>query len=217
MFDRKIFSVVTLNLVSSLHKKLSHLDTSYHVLSHFGTPSHPCLIEINSHWHLSIWYPDSLKSYHILPHFITSYYTLLHILPFNVEWKNNLRDNFKFSLHSPYKVITSCCPLSRLLAPYYTLSPRFDRKIISVTTLNLVSSLLKKLSHLVTSYHIFSHPITLYLPNLIESYSQRNLKFTVQSPDKNKMSYHIFSHPHTPYHTLPPCLIENNFNWQQQT
>ena len=53
------------------------------------------------------------------------------------------------------EVMTSCHIIPRLITPYHTLSSMFDRKLTSGTTLNLVSNLLKKLSHLVTSYHDF--------------------------------------------------------------
>ena len=39
---------------------------------------------------------------------------------------------------------------------------------MSMTTLNLVPSLLKVLSHLATSYHMLLHFLTLYPPSLIE-------------------------------------------------
>ena len=79
--------------------------------------------------------------------------------------KNNLRDNFKHSLQSPYKVITYCNFLSRLITPYHTLSLMFDEKIISATTFNIVSSPLERYHispHLVTSYHILLHLISMF-------------------------------------------------------
>ena len=81
--------------------------------------------------------------------------------------KNNLRNNFEFSPQSPYKIIASCNFLSHLITAYHTLSPMFDKKIMSVTTLHLASSLLKKLSHLAASYQVFRHLITPYPPCLI--------------------------------------------------
>ena len=54
------------------------------------------------------------------------------------------------------------------MTPYHTLSSMFDRKLISVTTLNFVLNLLKKLSYLATSYHVLLLLITPYPPCLIE-------------------------------------------------
>ena len=58
--------------------------------------------------------------------------------------------------------------LLRLITLYHALSFMFDRKLISVTTLNLVPNLLKKLSHLATSYHVLPHLFTPYPPCLRE-------------------------------------------------
>ena len=44
---------------------------------------------------------------------------------------------------------------------------------MSVTTLNLVPSLLKMLSHFATSYHALSHLITLYHTSLNEKQCQQ--------------------------------------------
>ena len=43
---------------------------------------------------------------------------------------------------------------------YHTLTPIFESKVMSMTILDLVSSLLKILSHLATSYHASLHLIT---------------------------------------------------------
>ena len=94
----------------------------------------------------------------MLSYLITPYDTL----PFMFYKKNKLTDNFTFSFQSPYKVITSYNSLPPLVTAYHILSPMYDGKIISETTLNLVSSLLKKLSPIATSYHVLSHLITLY-------------------------------------------------------
>ena len=49
MFDRKLFPLTTLSLVPKLLKELSHLATSYHVLSHLITPYPLCLIDNYCH------------------------------------------------------------------------------------------------------------------------------------------------------------------------
>ena len=64
--------------------------------------------------------------------------------------------------------MTSYHILSRLIAPYHTLSPIFHRKVMSVTSLSLIPSLLKMLSHLAKSYHALSHLLTFYPPILTE-------------------------------------------------
>ena len=77
-----------------------------------------------------------------LPHLATSHHTLSQLIPI----------------------------LSRLIAPYYTLSSMFDRKLISGTTLNLLPRLLKKLSHPATSYNVLSRLITHYPPMFDRKY-----------------------------------------------
>ena len=56
-----------------------------------------------------------------------------------------------------------------LVTTYQTLYPILDKKVMSMTTLDLVPRLLKMLSHIVTSYHVLQHLVTLYPPSLIEN------------------------------------------------
>ena len=83
----------------------------------------------------------------------------------------SLSDNFKFSTQTPEIVITSSHIFSHLITSYHILSPILDRKLVSVTTLNLVPRLLGLLSHLPTSYHVLSHLITSYPLSFTENYS----------------------------------------------
>ena len=64
--------------------------------------------------------------------------------------------------------MTSCHILSPLINHYHTLSPIFGRKVMSMTTLNLVPSLLKILSYLGTYHNVLSQFITFYPPSLME-------------------------------------------------
>ena len=100
-------------------------------------------------------YPVSLNIYHILPHRITPNYTLSDFISYPWQ-KTNFNDDFKFSTHVPKNVIRYCHILSGLITPGHTLSPIFDRKAMSVTTLNSVPRLLKMLSNLASSYHVLS-------------------------------------------------------------
>ena len=79
----------------------------------------------------------------------------------------------------------------------------FDRKKFPLATLNLIPRLLKKLSHLATSYHtlppmfdkkIISVATLILVPRLLKKLSHL------------ATSNHILSHLNTPY---PPCLTEN--------
>ena len=79
----------------------------------------------------------------------------------------------------------------------------FDRKSISVTTLNLVPTLLKLLSHLGTSYHFLS-PI---LDRKLIAVTTLNLVPRLfKKLSHLATSCHVLSHLITPY---PPCLREN--------
>ena len=93
-----------------------------------------------------------------------------------------------------------------LRTPYHTLSPVSHRKVISMTTLNLVHRLLKIFSHLVTYYHMLPHLITLYSPSLIEKQCEWHLY--IKNP--NAITFcHISLILTKPHHTLSPM-----FDWK---
>ena len=88
----------------------------------------------------------------------------------------------------------------------------FDKKLISVTNINLIPNLLKKLSHCATSYHVFSDLITPYPPCLIKDYSHWQL-------------WIIVPHLITSYHNLSRLIpyvwskitLSGNFKYSTQT
>ena len=75
--------------------------------------------------------------------------------------------NFASSLLKNFLHLATYDP--QLVTTYQTLYPILDRKVKSMTTLDLVPILLKMLSHIVTSYHVLSHLVTLYPPFLLEN------------------------------------------------
>ena len=96
-----------------------------------------------------------------------TYHTLSHFIP-HIRLKIDPSGNSKFSTQTPKNFITSSHSCFRLITPYRTLFPIFDRNLLSVTTLNLVPRLLKILAHLATSYHVLSNLITLSPSSLKE-------------------------------------------------
>ena len=101
-------SIRTLEFLPRVLKVLSHLATSYHVLSHLIMLYPQCLIEKESQ--------SQPQTYNNSPDLITSYHTLT-------------TDNCKFSALTPSNVITSCHMLSCFITRYPTLSPIFHRKV----------------------------------------------------------------------------------------
>ena len=71
MFDTKVISMRTLNLVHRLLKILSHLATYYHMLPHLITLYSPSLIEKQCEWHQMPSYLAT--SYSFIPNLITLY------------------------------------------------------------------------------------------------------------------------------------------------
>ena len=91
---------------------------------------------------------------------------------------------------------------------YHTLTLIFNSKVMSMGTLNLASSLLKNLSHFLTSLHVSLHVIiNIILDKKLKSRTVLNLV-----PRLFKMhsylpkSYQVLSHLVTLY---PPFLIKN--------
>ena len=155
MFDRKLISRAILNLFSRLRKMLSHLATSYHVLSHLITPYPTCSIKNNLVGNFKFSTRTPYK-YHILPHLITSYHTLSPM--FHRKIISVATFNLVLGLLKSYHIF------QHLITSYHALTSMFERKLISRTTLKLLTGLLIKLSHHATSYDVLSHLITLYPP-----------------------------------------------------
>ena len=86
------------------------------------------------------------------PHLATSDHILLHLIKLYIL--SLTKNYFKFSTQAPENVIRYCHILSGLMTTAHTLSPIFDRKIMSETTLNSGTRLLKMLLNLASSYHV---------------------------------------------------------------
>ena len=159
-------SLTTLNLVTRV--LIRDLITSCHILSRLITPCHTLSLMLDTkaismrtlnlvHRLLKIL-SHLATYYHMLPHLITLYSQSL--IEKQCEWH----------LYIKYpNAIISCHILSLLTKPYHSLSPMFDWKPVSMTTLTLALRLLKTLSHFATSYHNLSHLITFFILSLIEN------------------------------------------------
>ena len=145
------------NLITSCHI-LSRLTTPCHTLSHMSDTKVISMRTLNLVHRLLKVLSHLVTYYHMLPHLITLYSPSL--IEKQCEWH----------LYIKYpNAIISCHILLLLTKTHHTLSPMFDWKPMSMTTLTLALRLLKTLSHFATSYHNLSHLITFFILSLIEN------------------------------------------------
>ena len=173
----------------------------YHILSRLITPYHTLSPRLEAKLFSFGNFKISSQSPNFLSQLISPSHTFSHLLtPYPLVWKQNhlMLATFK-SVPRPRFFITSYHPLSLLITPNHTLSPRLEAKLFSFGTFKISSQSPNFLSQLITPSHIWSHIITPYLL----AWKQNHLMLgNFKLVPRSLFSYHILSRLVTPYHTL---------------